>query len=406
MAITLSSFPNLLSSAYRPVDYVVTSDAGTIVRMKAQLKVDGVNSGQPDVLDPDLGTSNRFTFDFQDACAAVMDGYLNNRPTIGEGELSGDANNSITIEVEFTELLTAILNAGATLTTSEGVVVITGVPQHEENQDLGVSFGFKQGVSDTQRRFLTNYSTNSSLNITNKEIGINESEFTAGYFNTNLDTTGYTSFSVSVATRDILGSIIQLAAFDISDLGSELQSDIPTGATNLNDATLTVGSQPLITDQVATYSLFITGANAGTQTISETLTYKLVGRILGVTRLCWVNELGGLDFFTFTGTRFEAMPTDRTSYRKALSNNFSIPERGFTNIGSVSTETYTIESQALKKDIRRWLKGMIDSSLVYWIKDGSYVPVTISGSDAQIIAKDPRFTFSFAKANNRVRQRN
>ena len=125
---------------------------------------------------------------------------------------------------------------------------------------------------------------------------------------------------------------------------------------------------------------------------SEIFYFYLVGNCKPEdTRIVWLNELGGYDYFTFTAYRQDTKQINRTTYdNRYYATNLSSPDR---NIGR-STKTFdtnvtqeiVLESDYLNVQMGNWMEGLFTSPQVYIMRDDY-----ISGLDtANKIYKDLR----------------
>ena len=92
------------------------------------------------------------------------------------------------------------------------------------------------------------------------------------------------------------------------------------------------------------------------------------------TRLCWLNELGGFDYFTFVSYRQDTKQIERTNYdNRYYATNLASPDR---NIGRTNktfdtnvTQEIVLESSYLNVEAGNWLEGLFLSPQVYIIKE-------------------------------------
>lgn len=95
------------------------------------------------------------------------------------------------------------------------------------------------------------------------------------------------------------------------------------------------------------------------------------------TRLCWLNEQGGYDYYTFQSYRQDVKQIKRTSYdNRYYATNISSPDR---NMGR-STKTFdtdvdyeiTLESNYLSTAMGQWIESLFTSPQVY-IMNADYI---------------------------------
>jgi hypothetical protein len=101
------------------------------------------------------------------------------------------------------------------------------------------------------------------------------------------------------------------------------------------------------------------------------------------TRLCWLNELGGYDYFTFVSYRQDTKQIAKTNYdNRYYATNLNSPDR---NIGRSNktfdtnvTQEIVLESDYVNVQTGQWLEGLFLSPQVYIMRDDY-----ISGIDVQ-----------------------
>ena len=92
------------------------------------------------------------------------------------------------------------------------------------------------------------------------------------------------------------------------------------------------------------------------------------------TRLCWLNELGGYDYFTFTSYRQDTKQITKTNFdNRYYATNLQSPDR---NIGRSNktfdtnvTQEIVLESDYLNVQTGNWLEGLFLSPQVYIIQE-------------------------------------
>ena len=164
---------------------------------------------------------------------------------------------------------------------------------------------------------------------------------------------------------------------------------IPSGTYDLNQASLSVGSQPVITDSVAKYVIVIktqAGAEYGTAT------YNIVDNSCKYTpfRLCWLNRLGGYDSFTFKLVSKHNQAIDRKFFKKQISSvNYNSYDREDTQYSTTFKDRYSVTSDWLSEPESTWLSELLTSPDVYWqYSNTKMVAVNIKSNDYQIFKKE------------------
>jgi len=114
--------------------------------------------------------------------------------------------------------------------------------------------------------------------------------------------------------------------------------------------------------------------------------YKVVQRDCLYTnvRFCWLNKLGGYDYFNFSKENNKTTQIVRTEFQKQLAWNYSIGDRSQTVLSTDVTETYTANTDWVTDYEYKFLEGLINSADVFVIEEtpwihvgGSYVPPTL-----------------------------
>lgn len=96
------------------------------------------------------------------------------------------------------------------------------------------------------------------------------------------------------------------------------------------------------------------------------------------TRLCWLNNKGGWDYFNFTEIGSREISVSKTEWRKQQPWNRTIEDRSRSVFSSVATERGTAVSPPLSEHEYNFLQDIAYSKEVYKVKeDGTLVPIVI-----------------------------
>lgn len=118
--------------------------------------------------------------------------------------------------------------------------------------------------------------------------------------------------------------------------------------------------------------------------VSEAFYFYLYNNCLPEnTRLCWLNELGGYDYYTFQSYRQDTKKIDRTSYdSRYYSPALSSPDR---NIGRSNktfdtnvTQEITLDTTYLNVAQSQWLEGLFLSPQVYIMRPDYISPIDVA----------------------------
>jgi len=241
----------------KQVWYEVSSDDADIVRMKGYIDLD------PDaiiILDPEIGDTNTFIFDFQKIVESNLGGYLTTEegghgmPIIDTFTIL-DANEAFySINPTFTELVSTASGGLVEGSTISPVGVSTNVLNSFLPREQSQTFGIFD-LNSSSDRFLTNNSPNSPFPITSRKIRLEDNEWLSAF-----DSTAHTDLYLRVAVTNTSG-VETVSYIDASDLATYDRADIPVGPVNLNAATLdtTYGSgvQPIIDSTTKSYTVRI-----------------------------------------------------------------------------------------------------------------------------------------------------
>jgi hypothetical protein len=98
-------------------------------------------------------------------------------------------------------------------------------------------------------------------------------------------------------------------------------------------------------------------------------------------RMGWLNSLGGIDYYTFTGQRNAEVAVDRSNYMKDLTQEFTGQDRGLGVLRADMNEEIEAISNFEHPDTIAWLKTLLGSP-EHWVigneVSASLTPVVIS----------------------------
>lgn len=187
------------------------------------------------------------------------------------------------------------------------------------------------------------------------------------------------------------------------------------GTGDLNSTTLGSGSQPVITDSVAYYTVYVEN-NSG-NICSETLTFEIDRRCYMTTevRLHWLNTLGRIDSFNFNFASDEGIEITRADFRKlngtmsGSSHSYNRYETGRTNFFTQVDKTLKVRTDYISNIEAEWLQYLVSSPIVWAEIGGNLVSVSIDTNSYQIqtIEKNKLFSveFDMTYSNSDYRQR-
>lgn len=413
MAITLDSQPTagILHSPYRPMEIKVSSNAGTISKMKCFIHLDdnvtADNASNPIILDPDFGTTDEFTFDISGYIAG-LDSLTSDIQTKSAAitAIDRDTNSIKKISCTFTELLLSgdTLSDGASLshTTISDWYAINGVWQYDEVSNKFTDFQIK---TTGNKYFLTN---NRGTNYRN--IATDESDYLSGYSPST--TTCYVRLRTYTEANLSGSGTIYFYAIDLTGIR---RFDLPSGATNINasggtwyDEFGVSTTAPTIDSSIGSYTIRITdGKVESTNTnLSEAIRYNVNSACGDTTRIKFLNRLGAFEYFTFKGYRDKSVNIRKNYYNRVLSESYSIGEGGDRTMYTDSRTQFVVYSQQLKQADREWLIEMLEGNECFVEEGSNYIPIKVRAGGTQLINEGDglmtiKMTYEYANPNRR-----
>lgn len=88
-------------------------------------------------------------------------------------------------------------------------------------------------------------------------------------------------------------------------------------------------------------------------------------------RLCWLNRLGGFDYFTFNFKSKNTMTAGKTEFKRQLPWNYTVGERQDYILSTKVDEMWSISSDFITENESNWLKELVSSPEVYVISGTS-----------------------------------
>lgn len=176
------------------------------------------------------------------------------------------------------------------------------------------------------------------------------------------------------------------------------------GADDLNASTLSSGSQPVITDSVKTYTIYIEN-NSGTR-VSEILTFRIdrnCYRASEYIRLFWVNTLGRIDSFNFNFQFDKSKQVERSSFKRLrgqfTGDTFGVDthQHGTTNFYTKTQRKVKVRSNYLNDTEAEWLDNLADSPAIWAMIDNKLIPMVMDTNTYEIrtIEKNKLFIVEF-----------
>lgn len=174
------------------------------------------------------------------------------------------------------------------------------------------------------------------------------------------------------------------------------------------------GSTPLDSSLVNTYSVYL---RYNTTQVSESFTFKMKAAKEFETRFAWVNQLGGIDHFTFYHRNTKTYNVTRKTYKKSLLRNYSnywtyqVGDRetatydvSATQTNKVSTFCYRSESEWLSElwfSTNAWIYDYVEDTPCNTITTWKMWPIVITDNSKEVkqkITKPIEYTISYQMA--------
>ena len=410
MAVSIDTQPdsNDLLSPRRPLKITVSSDSGTISKMKCFIHLDGSgtadNASSPIILTPDIGTTDTFTFDI----SSYIDGLdtLSNDIQTKSSAISfidRDTNSIKSVYCNFTELNLSggLLSDGASSSNTNTFYCINGVWQYDEVMGSYDELNSYKIATTGNKYFLTN-------NRNTRTIGVNESEYLSGF--TTLTGTRYLVLRTFTGKNGTGSAAFYARAITFN----ANRFDIPVGSANINatsgswlDALASPTTDPVINSSVGSYQVYLTDSLPIANIISETVTYNVdTSCDDNHTRIKFLNRLGAFEYFTFKGYRNRSINVRKNYYQSVLDDGYSIGSGGDRALSIDSRSQFEVYSQPLKEADRIWLEEMLEGMECFVEEGSNYIPIKVRAGGTKIIDEGNdlftfKMTYEYANPNRR-----
>ena len=213
---------------------------------------------------------------------------------------------------------------------SNTIYVFNGAIDYEDFPSWSYTNYLVSNAASTTKKFLTN-APRTGLEITDKD------SFYLDFLSNNaIDS----NWNVYLTINWKNGDISQLALTSAS-LTQYRRYRIAVGPFDINKI---YGSTLLDSTLVNTYSVYL---RYTTTQVSETFTFKMKEAKQFETRFAWVNQLGGIDHFTFYHRNTKSFNITRKTYKKSLLRNYS--NYWTYQVGDREDSTYNIQATQTNK---------------------------------------------------------
>tara|TARA_R100001244_G_scaffold63542_1_gene52773 strand:- start:8783 stop:10000 length:1218 start_codon:yes stop_codon:yes gene_type:complete len=404
MAITIEQTPILYTPVYNEMIYVISSTNSGNTNFKYVVDV-VINSDSFRLTlfpHPSFGTA------YIDI-GKIIETYISSDIDASTYGFQENTNSIKSFSVNFGEQYGEPVVVFPSL-TSASAFAWNGVIDFLEFQSYTGS-GYRMDGSGEQP-FLTDQPTNTIIRD-------DESAWVAGITGTS-GIIGYTE----IITKDSSGSTLQTVQVqnpftDISVFDGRMVR-FGCGTKNLNligGSLLQLGSQPIITASVASYTIQWKQLTGGAVSIAQTYTINNTCTRNNLYRFHFLNKRGGFDSFTFYRADTKRVSIKRDSYKKNAASLTAADAYGYetkarTNIAYNTRlkDNISVLSDWITEDESIWLEDLITSPEVY-LDDSTYGLVSVNikdnSYDIKQVATDKLFNLriSFEYGYDRFRQR-
>jgi hypothetical protein len=402
MAITLITAPTSPVLAYSPVMFQLNSNNADIVHLIIETVVsyDGsVTSIRKSAtsIQPNLTTTNEFTFDVSDILSANLSFILK---TLGASAVINDTDNlQFKIKAyEVTENPTTKL-----LETNYDPADASNTNFNYQSSTFA-AFNWSESHFSLNSFNLSDYSMVSDDKIfltegTNpKTIELNQNEFlgmayavsSGGVKNYKIEVLTYNSVNALLNT-DLI-DVTQWNQFNINSLTNPYL-DAPVGTQNLINAGISLTN-------VAYYTIRLINDDGDK---SELRRYNIIEGCPTDLRVHFVNKFGKQDSITLKGNQIEGYTNKSTRYQKALSSTYSSSDYGNAIVRNTKVKNFTAYSKTIGRDTLAFAQSMLTNNMA-WIEVGSsYFSIIIDdGSGVKVNEHNMpiQFILNFSLANN------
>jgi hypothetical protein len=402
MAITLITAPTSPVLAYSPVMFQLNSNNADIVHLIIETVVsyDGsVTSIRKSAtsIQPNLTTTNEFTFDVSDILSANLSFILK---TLGASAVINDTDNlQFKIKAyEVTENPTTKL-----LETNYDPADASNTNFNYQSSTFA-AFNWSESHFSLNSFNLSDYSMVSDDKIfltegTNpKTIELNQNEFLGMAY--AVSSGGVKNYKIEVLTYNSVNALLNTDLIDVTQWNqvnvnslTDPYLDAPVGTQNLINAGISLTN-------VAYYTIRLINDDGDR---SELRRYNIIEGCPTDLRVHFVNKFGKQDSITLKGNQIEGYTNKSTRYQKALSSTYSSSDYGNAIVRNTKVKNFTAYSKTIGRDTLAFAQSMLTNNMA-WIEVGSsYFSIIIDdGSGVKVNEHNMpiQFILNFSLANN------
>ncbi len=402
MAITLVTAPTSPVLAYSPVVFQLNSNNADIVHLIIETVVsyDGGTvflRKSATSVQPNLGTTNEFTFDISDILSVNVDFVLK---TLGSSAIINDTDN-LQFRIKAYEV---------TQNPTTGLLETNYDPADANNTNTNyqspvfAGFNWSESHFDLNSFNLSNYSmvSDDKLFLTEgtnpKTIELNQNEFLGMAY--AVSTGGVKNYKVQVLTYNSANALLNTDLINVTQWNNVIVSsltdsylDAPVGTQNLINAGISLTN-------VAYYTVRLINDDGNK---SELKRYNIVDGCSTDLRVHFVNKFGKQDSITLKGNQIEGYTNKSTRYQKALSSTYSSSDYGSAIVRNTKVKNFTAYSKTIGRDTLAFAQSMLTNNMAWIEVGGSYFSIIIDdGSGVKVNEHNMpiQFILNFSLANN------
>ena len=402
MAITLITAPTSPVLAYSPVMFQLNSNNADIVHLIIETVVsyDGGTvflRKSATSVQPNLGTTNEFTFDISDILSANLSFILK---TLGASAVINDADN-LQFKIKAYEV---------TQNPTTGLLETTYDPADANNTNFNyqsstfTGFNWSESHFDLNSFSVSDYSmvSDDKLFLTQgtnpKTIELNQNEFLGMAY--AVSTGGVKNYKIQVLTYNSANALLNTDLIDVTQWNEfnvsslvEPYLDAPVGTQNLINAGISLTN-------VAYYTIRLINDDGNK---SELRRYNIIDGCSTDLRVHFVNKFGKQDSITLKGNQIEGYTNKSTRYQKALSSTYSSSDYGSAIVRNTKVKNFTAYSKSIGRDTLAFAQSMLTNNMAWIEVDNSYFSIIIDdGSGVKVNENDMpiQFILNFSLANN------
>ena len=402
MAITLVTAPTSPVLAYSPVVFQLNSNNADIVHLIIETVVSYDEFVTPlrksaTSVQPNLGTTNEFTFDISDILSVNVDFVLK---TLGSSAIINDTDN-LQFRIKAYEV---------TQNPTTGLLETNYDPADANNTNTNYQSAVFAGFNWSESHFdlnsfnLSNYSmvSDDKLFLTEgtnpKTIELNQNEFLGMAY--AVSSGGVKNYKIEVLTYNSVNALLNTDLIDVTQWNqvninslTDPYLDAPVGTQNLINAGISLTN-------VAYYTIRLINDDGDR---SELRRYNIIDGCPTDLRVHFVNKFGKQDSITLKGNQIEGYTNKSTRYQKALSSTYSSSDYGSAIVRNTKVKNFTAYSKTIGRDTLAFAQSMLTNNMAWIEVGGSYFSIIIDdGSGVKVNEHNMpiQFILNFSLANN------